>query len=502
MNLTKQFLFQFVFAIFSVVFLSATSLKAQFNNNGDAIFNSPDIHVFKFTFTQPSFWDSLIANYYTDLMMQANVEIDGVAFPSPIGVQLKGNSSFTTYPGVKKSIKVSFDEYVDTADFHDITTLNLNNGFKDPTMLREKMCLDFCKRNGINAPRCTYAKVYLNNEFWGFYTCVEQVGKIFCKTRFNNKGGNLYKGDPTGDLRWYGAQESQYYDKYEKKTNESQDWSDLVRLIDNLNNEAASVWKDSLEATLNVEQYIRYWAANVLFVNLDSYTGSGHNYYIYHDDSLQFFQWIMWDVNESFGNFNPGGLQNTTMSSLAYDYIPTPATNRPLNNKLLADSDYRQRLKDQICSYIQSDFNSGNLEPQIDSLANRIRADYYSDPNKMYSNSQFEDNINNTVNQTPGLKSFISERVQYLNTQLGCPTGVEQIPYNSRNLMPNPFSNSSTLIGSKDQPTVLDVLGRDLSSEFNFKYSDGKWLIENPKCLQGFYFLHFDNSPSIPFVLE
>ena len=119
-------------------------------------------------------------------MMQATVEFDGQLFPSPIGVQLKGNSSFNSYPGVKKSIKISFDEYVDTADLHDITTLNLNNGFKDPSMLREKLCLDFCKKNGINAPRSTFAKVYLNDQLWGFYSLVEQVGKTFCKTRFDN----------------------------------------------------------------------------------------------------------------------------------------------------------------------------------------------------------------------------------------------------------------------------------------------------------------------------
>ena len=44
---------------------------------------------------------------------------------------------------------------------------NLNNGFKDPTFLREKMTLDFCRRHGITAPRCTYANLYRNDTLWG-----------------------------------------------------------------------------------------------------------------------------------------------------------------------------------------------------------------------------------------------------------------------------------------------------------------------------------------------
>jgi spore coat protein CotH len=501
MNLTSmrnsiQFSILGLFALFP--FLSA---KAQFNNNGDAIFNSTAIHTVKLYFTQTSFWDSLINNYYNDVMMQATVEFNGQLFPSPVGVQLKGNSSFNSYPGVKKSIKISFDEYVDTADLNDITTLNLNNGFKDPSMLREKLCLDFCKKNGINAPRSTFAKVYLNDEFWGFYSLVEQVGKTFCKTRFDNNGGNLYKGDPIGDLRWYGAQESQYYDKYEKKTNEAENWSDLVRLIDNINNEADGVWSDSLRAILNTDQYIRYWATNVLFANLDSYTGSGHNYYIYHDDSLDFFQWIMWDVNEAFGNFNPTGQQNTDLSQLNYDYIPNPATNRPLNNKLLAKPEYRQQLKDQLCAFIQTSFNNWALDPQIDSLANRIRTDYYADPNKMYTNQEFETNLNQSVNQTPGLKSFISSRVSYLSSTLGCQLSAQTPVTNPVKLVPNPFSSSAKLYAETDKVLIFDMLGRSMDSDFDLTKQNGYWTIENKAQVKGCYFVKAGTT-TLPFVLE
>ncbi len=60
-------------------------------------------------------------------------------------MRFKGNSSFSAN-GVKKSFKIDFDEYDEDNNalvFYDLKKLNLNNGFNDPTMLREKLFYDF-----------------------------------------------------------------------------------------------------------------------------------------------------------------------------------------------------------------------------------------------------------------------------------------------------------------------------------------------------------------------
>jgi spore coat protein CotH len=86
-----------------------------------------------------------------------------------------------------------------------LKAINLNNGFKDPTFMREKLMLDFCQRNVIPAPRCTYANIYVNDTLWGFYTLVEQVNTTFLKRWFPENNGNLFKGDPNGTLQWFGS---------------------------------------------------------------------------------------------------------------------------------------------------------------------------------------------------------------------------------------------------------------------------------------------------------
>ena len=452
------------------------------STDGDALFDVPAIHDVSVTFSQPSFWDSLVAYYPLDKMMIASVTIDGTVMNS-IGIQLKGNSSYNSYPGVKKSMKIAFDEYV-SQKYDGLKTINLNNSFKDPTMMREKMMLDFCNRNNIPAPRCSYARVYLNGTYWGLYTIVEQVNKTFLTDRFGNNDGNLFKGDPQGSLQWYGSSASSYYAKYELKTNTTaNDWSDLVHLIDKINNSSTTVFHDSLETILDSQTFIDVWAANILFANLDSYQGSGHNYYLYHDILDTHFKFIIWDVNEAFGNFQMGigypGIENMTAL-----YIPTPSISRPLTAKMLQNITYKNNYVSTLCNYVFSDFDTAHLYPIIDSLANVIRSDVYADPNKMYTNTQFENNINTTVTsgmfQLPGLKSFILHRRNALVTELaglGCFSGINDIGnYNAGfSLYPNP-TNGIVKINSTNQ-TIQSIKIYSLTSELLHEYFTSEFSI-------------------------
>ena len=381
------------------------------SNDGDSLFETPKIHDIYITFTQNNFWDTLVSNYELDTMMLGTITIDNEAMDS-IGVQLKGNSSYNTYPGFKKSMKIAFDEYK-KQKYDGLKRINLHNSFKDPTLLREKIMLDFCKRHAIPAPRCTYARVYINNRYWGLYTIVEQVNKTFLSDRFGDNDGNLFKGDPQGSLQWMGANPSLYYSKYELKTNETaNNWTDLVNLINKINNTQSAVFYDSLEKVLDSETFIKVWASNNMFANMDSYQGSGHNYYLYNDTTENRFKFITWDVNEAFGNFqmNLGYPGIETMSIL---YIPSPANSRPLMNKMLQNTVYKANYVNTLCDFINTDFSNSFLDPIIDSLANVIRADVYADTNKMYTNAQFETNLTSNVSAPgtlPGLKSFINNR--------------------------------------------------------------------------------------------
>ena len=77
----------------------------------------------------------------------------------------------------------------------------------------------------------------------------------------------------------------------------------------------------------------------------------------------------------------------------------------------------------------------------------------YADPNKPYSNQNFEDNITmNVMGNIPGLKSFIANRRTSLISQLaayGCNMGVNDFSDYSLqfSITPNPNHGSFTIDG-------------------------------------------------------
>lgn len=465
-----------------LVIIFLFGLKANAQNEGDSIFYSDQVHEVYIVFNQISYWDSLVAYFPADQYLQADITFDGTLIPS-VGVKFKGNSSYNN-SSRKKSFKIDMNEFVAGQDVNGLKKFNLNNGFKDPSFLREKIACDFYNEHGLHAPRCTFAKVYLNGVYWGLYNLIEEADtKQFLNKHFTYHDGNMFKGDPNGDLRYITNQASSYYPKYELHNNDSiNDWSDLVELITKINN-SGSAFQDSLETILNTSTFIEQWAALNMFVNLDSYLGSGHNYFIYHDTNLDKFEWVAWDLNESFGSFRMN-LSVSALKNLSLFFVPTPVNSRPLINNMVANSTYRQLLIDKACEWLQYDFSNAAIDRKIDSIANVIRPFVYADTNKFYTNQNFETNLSSDVTVQGGavlfgLKSFILERRNSIISELsssGCivsattSTG-ERAGFE---IFPNPASASFSFKCSNE--------GQNQISIFN---SIGLKVYENKKVSSG-----------------
>lgn len=476
---------------FIALFLfSFKSTKAQ--TEGDIFFSQAMVHDVYMTFTQTNYWDSLVAYKPLDMYLKGDVTIDGVLYPN-VGIKFKGNSSYSN-PSTKKPFKIDLNEYGSTSELDGLKKFNLNNGFKDPSFMREKVALDFYNQQGLAAPRCAYTRVYLNGTYWGLYMFVEEANKTFLDDRFGNKQGNMFKGDPSGDLKWLGATESSYYTKYELHTNETaNDWSDLVNLIDNINNSGTNFY-DSLEVALNTNTFIRHWAAMNLFVNLDSYIGSGHNYFMYHDTLSDKFEWVSWDANESFGNFNMG-LTNTQLKNLTMYHVSTPSTNRPLVQKMLTVPSYKQTLTDVFCQWLQYDFSNAALDSKIDSLANAIRTDVYADGIKFYSNADFETNLTSDVGMIMGIKTFITDRRNFLITELfsnGCLVGMnESTTFNNLiKVYPNPANDYFAIDFNSNQNENLICIYNSLGQEvYRLNSSNKSEKVDVSEFTAGIYFI-------------
>ena len=497
--------------LFFVLIACACFGKAR-SAAGDSIWQLPIIHDIYLTFSQTSFYDTLIANHTADIYTECDMTFDGLLLPS-CGVKMKGNSSFNN-TSIKKSLKVDLNEFVSEQDYDGIKKFNLNNGFKDPTFIREKLTLDYMRRHGVHAPRCTYARVYLNNTYWGLYMLVEDINGKFLTQHYGNNNGNLFKGDPSGDLQWFGSSVSSYTNHYELDKTSTNDWTDLVNLISTINNSPAATYYSSLEDSLFGWDFLANMAINNIFVNNDSYCGSGHNYYIYHDSLTMRWRWLPWDVNEAFGTFSMS-LTPAQLKTLAFDWTSNPS-NRVLATKMMADPTYRQTYIYTYC-YLMQDFTNAYLDPYIDSIANLIRTDVYADPNKFYSNIDFENNLTSDITTGPGpgggtvlgLKDFITTRRASLETQLapyGCYLSDSDLssPHATFTFFPNPTTDlvrgtvPESWTADPFTGDLVDCMGRIV---VHYEYGRGTLQILIPMAdyVPGMYMLVLKNASGLQF---
>jgi len=408
-------------------------------DEADVFFDDSFVHEIRITFSDADWYNLLYdshANDPEDPYFSAAVECDGVAL-DPVGVRFKGNSSFSI-PGVKKSFKIDFNEFDDDTTFVGLKKLNLNNGFKDPTLLRAKIFVDFA---GTYVPtiRAVHTRVYVNGTYWGLYTAVEQVDKTFAQSRFGDEeDGNLFKAaasdDVSGpnsdfgsDLTWLGSDPEPYYDSYQLKTNETaNDYSQLIEFIDILNNQSPVDFPTLLEPVFDVQNALAGLALNNLFVNLDAYNGSAHNYYVYDRDDSGKITHVHWDTNEAFGRFLMGVSGSQNPLELDPFWLPGQILGeeqeRPLMENLWANDQYASQYLCFLQSMLEGGFDGTTMAARIDELADLIRADVYADSNKMYSNSEFEQNLYSDIadgrDSIYGLLNFVQQRSSYLDDRL------------------------------------------------------------------------------------
>ncbi len=462
-----------------LLFLFSATLGAQ--NPGDQVFNEPHIFEVRFHFDQLDFLDSLHKSHETGDYIPGHVTIDGVIYDE-VGVRFKGHSSYLFYPGDKKPFRIKFNKYKDHR-FDGLKKINLNNGWGNPTMLREKIHLDFLKRKGIPAPRANFARVYIDSVYWGFYSLVEHVDKVFLKSHYRDDDGNLYKAEKS-TLEWKGGNQEDYYEDLELKTNEKENnWSNLINFLEILNNTLNAEFPLKLDEVFNAESFLKAIASDNLFVNLDSYIGSATNYYLYDHPLTGQFEWIVWDVNLTLSARN-----GRSDLDILYS-IPQ----RPLLHRLLQIEKYRSQYLNIIQSYVENDFTEEKIFSEIDRLAEFIREDYQADTSKMYTNEETEQAIYQEVSGIPGLKPFILERRKNVMIQLDSlantvsslnasiqsqPTKIILHPN-----YPNPF-NPSTKIKYKlpgtnyVQLSIYNLLGQKVATLISSHQSPGNYQIQ------------------------
>jgi hypothetical protein len=463
--------------VFLLSFLLINNAFAQID--GDNIFSTPQIIDVQLTFSQTGYWDSLVLNYATETYMKADLTLTdntGTYTFNEVGVRLKGNSSYS-HPNDKKSFKIDFNKYVAGQNYDGLKKLNLNNGFKDPTLMREKVFFDICREAGVAAPRANFANVTMNGALKGFYAVIEQIDDQFLDWNILDDDGNLFKagsnfgggggggggGGTPADLMDYGSAQSSYTARYELKSNETaNDWTDLIDFIDFINNSSDADFEANLPNKLELTEYLRSAALDNLFSSLDSYMGSARNYYLYHNETTDKWEWIKWDGNGTFGSYT--NVVNT-ITNLPLNYANN---DRPLLNRIFSNPTLYQAYLVEVCDITSNYFNSTHMDAMIDGYKTLIQASVYADNNKMYTNNDFDTNINSNltgvgpgpVGETIyGLKSLVTAKSSFVSGAINCAAIVNtsEILIINPLIFPNPTQNTTKITWENNTVNTVEV---------------------------------------------
>ncbi|MFK7922557.1 MAG: CotH kinase family protein [Bacteroidia bacterium] len=386
------------------------------------------IQTIEITFAQSN-WDQLLdaeKNSTEDYIMAQSVSINGTVFDS-VGVKYKGNSTYNANQ-TKNPFHIELDTYKDQ-DYQSYKDIKLSNVAKDPSFLREVLSYQIL-RQYMDAPLSNYANVYVNGNLLGLYSNSEAITKTFVKDRFYSNNNTFIKCNPPAgagpqsndfpNLVYLGQDSSNYYDAYEIKSDAG--WAELIDLCDTLNNNIADI-----ETILDVDRALWMLAFNNVFVNLDSYIGGfAQNYYLYRDDNRRFIP-IVWDLNESFGQFantGSGSLNNTTAKQQMSHLLHQNDASFPLVSKLLSNAMYKRMYLAHLKTMLLENFDDGSYYATGLSLQNTIDASVQADNNKFFTYANFTANLTNDVStggggpggggSTPGITNLMDGRSSYL----------------------------------------------------------------------------------------
>ena len=213
---------------------------------------------------------------------------DGTTTWRDVGVRLKGHSTFQPIDR-KPGLSLKFNEFTSGQEFHGLSKVNLNNGLQDPSYLREVLASQLFHDAGLPAARVACVRVQLNGRELGFYNLVEGVNKGFLKREFGFAGGNLYEGE-TKDIDQHLDQENG--DDVSQK--------DLLELAAAARTPRADRLM-KLSAVLDVDQFTRYLAMEMLLGSVDGYAFTKNNYRVYHQPKTGRMLFMPHGLDATFG---------------------------------------------------------------------------------------------------------------------------------------------------------------------------------------------------------
>jgi len=317
----------------------------------DALFDDTVVHDIFITVNSRD-WQALKDNYLDNTYYPANFRWRDQIFRN-VGIRSRGHTSRSP---VKPSLRVDFNRYITDGEFLGLTSLVLRNNAQDGSGLHERVSMLLFNRMGAPYEREAHARLYINNEFSGLYSLVEEADGKLAQRVFGESAGNVYEykydpGDPPHFLEDLGPDPSAYVPKpFDPKTHESDPHAAVIAdFVRSINQDSDAVFRSTLPTRVDVTNLIRHMAIEMYIGDLDGIHGqfAPNNFDVYRFAGSNILKFFPWDKSQAY----TGGPGLTIWHQLLD--VPADKRNR-LSMRVLGFPDLKNQLLDTLIAVTNS----------------------------------------------------------------------------------------------------------------------------------------------------
>jgi RNA polymerase sigma factor (sigma-70 family) len=324
---------------------------------------------------------------------QAECEFGQVSFTN-VAARVKGNIASLWH---KRPFKLDLNKFERGQKLGELDELTFDNLVFDYSCMSEALAYEFFRDAGVPAPRTAYAwlSVSVANQWqrkpMGLYLTEEAVGEAFAAERFGSRKTPLFKPSTYNLFEYMGDDWSDYAPSYDLKTEatpkQRQRVIEFARLVTSAGEQE---FAERLGGFLDLDEFARFLAGQVLLPNYDSILSTGQNYYLYLDQQSNKFGFIPWDLDAAWGNFWVGTKAEQQNGSI---WRPWVGENRFLE-RVMAVEEFRRLYRAHLEDFLTRLYAPERLNRRIDAIAAAIRESIAAEsPYRM-----------NKFDQTVGLK--------------------------------------------------------------------------------------------------
>jgi spore coat protein CotH len=311
---------------------------------------------------------------------------------------------------VKPGLLIEFDRYTAGQRFLGMRSLVLDNLWQDPSMLRERLAMALFARMDQAAPRQSFCRLFINNEYQGLYAVTEEPSADFAARTLGEADGYVF------EFRWVmafyasylGAEPAAYKPLFSARTHaleaDSSLYGPIEQLFRRINEPLDGAWRERMEEYIDLSQFVTQVAIEAFVAEDDGVLGYAgmNNFYLYRTRGQTRHRLFPWDKDHAFHSIGAS--------------VVGRAGENELFRRALTYPDLRDLYLQALEQCARAAAEDGWLATEIDGQATLIASAAHADVRKQYSNDDFEQAIE-------FLRQFARERPAFVLAEIAAIRG-------------------------------------------------------------------------------